>query len=289
MELGEWGMFSLIPGNYFLAVTKGKFMQGNRQQTALITGASGGIGYEFVKLFAQDGYNLVLVARNEQKLNQIADEFPRKFGINVTVIAKDLSLPTAPEEIFAQLQQASIKVDVLVNNAGFATYGLFNELDLTKELQMVQVNVVCLTHLTKLFLKDMVKQGYGKILNVASTAAFQPGPLMAVYYATKAYVLLFSEAIANELEGTGVSVTAVCPGPTESGFQQRAAMEDSKLVSGQKIMDAATVAKIGYRGLLDGKTVVVPGVKNKLLTETVRFTPRKLVTKLVRSMQESKQ
>lgn len=147
-------------------------MQGNRQQTALITGASGGIGYEFVKLFAQDGYHLVLVARNEQKLTQIADEFQRKFGINVTVIAKDLSLPTAPEEIFTQLQQASIKVDVLVNNAGFATYGLFHELDLTKELQMLQVNVVCLTHLTKLFLQDMVKQGYGKILNVAQLRLF---------------------------------------------------------------------------------------------------------------------
>ena len=177
---------------------------------------------------------------------------------------------------------------MLVNNAGFASYGLFNEIDLTSELQMMQVNVVCLTYLTKLFLKDMVKQGSGRILNLASTAAFQPGPLMAVYYATKAYVLSFSEAIANELEGTGVTVTALCPGPTESGFQQRAAMEDSKLVSGQKIMDAETVAKIGYRSLLEGKTVIIPGVKNKILAESVRFTPRKMVTKLVRSMQENK-
>ncbi|MBU7586033.1 MAG: SDR family oxidoreductase [Nostoc sp. TH1S01] len=263
-------------------------MQGDRKKTALITGASGGIGYEFVKLFAQDKYNLVLVARSEQKLYQMADELKSKFGIDVKVIAKDLANPSAPEEIFSELQQASIKVDILINNAGFASYGLFNETDLTAELQMLQVNVMCLTHLTKLFLKDMVKQGYGKILNLASTAAFQPGPLMAVYYASKAYVLSFSEAIANELEGTGVSVTALCPGPTESGFQKRAAMEDSKLVSGQKIMDAETVAKIGYEALFDNKTVVVPGLKNKLLTETVRFTPRKLVTKIVRSMQESK-
>ncbi|MBE9007915.1 SDR family oxidoreductase [Fortiea sp. LEGE XX443] len=263
-------------------------MQGNRKQTALITGASGGIGYEFVKLFAQDGYNLVLVARSEQKLNQIADELKRKFGIEVKVIAQDLANPAAPEEIFSELQQASIKIDVLINNAGFAIYGLFHETDLTAELQMLQVNVMCLTHLTKLFLEDMLKQGYGKILNLASTAAFQPGPLMAVYYASKAYVLSFSEAIANELEGTGVSVTALCPGPTESGFQKRAAMEDSKLVSGQKIMDAETVAKIGYDALFDNKPVVVPGLKNKLLTETVRFTPRRLVTKIVRSMQESK-
>jgi uncharacterized protein len=263
-------------------------MQSNRKQTALITGASGGIGYEFVKLFAQDKYNLVLVARNEQKLNQIANELKSEFGIDVKVIAKDLAIPAAPEEIFSQLQQASIKVDILINNAGFASYGLFNETDLTAELQMLQVNVMCLTHLTKLFLKDMVKQGYGKILNLASTAAFQPGPLMAVYFASKAYVLSFSEAIANELEGTGVSVTALCPGPTESNFQKRAAMEDSKLVSGQKIMDAETVAKIGYEALFDNKTVVVPGLKNKLLIESVRFTPRKLVTKIVRSMQDKK-
>ncbi len=262
--------------------------QGQRKQNALITGASSGIGYELAKLFAHDGYNLVLVARNEQKLNQIANEWKQKYCIAVKVIAKDLSMSTSPEEIFAQLQQEAIKVDVLVNNAGFASYGLFHETNVTDELQMMQVNVVCLTHLTKLFLKDMVKQGSGKILNVASTAAFQPGPLMAVYYATKAYVLSFSEAIANELEGTGVTVTALCPGPTESGFQQRAAMEDSKLVSGQKIMDAETVAKIGYRALLEGKTVVIPGLKNKLLAESVRFTPRKIVTKLVRTMQESK-
>ncbi|MEH1852909.1 MAG: SDR family oxidoreductase [Nostoc sp.] len=263
-------------------------MQGNRKQTALITGASGGIGYEFAKLFAQDGYNLVLVARSVDKLNKIADEFKKKFGIDVKVISKDLSNPSAPEEIFTELEQASIRVDVLINNAGFATYGLFHEIDLNAELQLLQVNVLCLTHLTKLFLKGMVKRGSGKILNVASTAAFQPGPLMAVYYASKAYVLSFSEAIANELEGTGVSVTALCPGPTESGFQQRAAMEDSKLVSGQKIMTAEAVAEIGYRGLFENKTVVVPGIKNKLLAESVRFTPRKLVTKMVRNMQESK-
>ena len=263
-------------------------MHSNRKQTVLITGASGGIGYEFAKLFAQDGCNLVLVARSVDKLNKIADEFKNKFGIDVKVITKDLSNPLASKEIFTELEQASVRVDVLVNNAGFGTYGLFHEIDLNAELELLQVNILCLTHLTKLFLKGMVKQGSGKILNVASTASFQPGPLMAVYYASKAYVLSFSEAIANELEGTGVSVTALCPGPTESGFQQRAAMENSKLVSGQKIMTAEAVAEIGYRGLLENKTVVVPGIKNKLLAESVRFTPRKLVTKLVRNMQESK-
>ncbi len=256
----------------------------NREKTALITGASNGIGYELAKLFANDRYNLVLVARTEEKLIQVAEELTKNSGVKVEIIVKDLSIPTAPAEIFTKVQQAGIKVDVLVNNAGFGTYGFFYETDIVTELQMLQLNVVSLTHLTKLFLKDMVKQGSGKILNVSSGAAFQPGPLMAVYFATKAYVLSFSEAIANELEGTGVTVTVVCPGTTASGFQQRAAMEESKLVTSQKVMDAETVAKISYRGLMANKTVVVPGVKNKLLAEAVRFTPRKMVVKIARGM-----
>ena len=261
--------------------------QGNGQKTALITGASGGIGYELAKLFARDRYNLVLVARSEKKLGEIAQDFTATFGISVTILSKDLAIPTAPEEIFTELQQKSITVEVLVNNAGFATYGLFAETDLNTELQMMQVNMVALTHLTKFFLKDMVKQGEGKILNIASMAAFEPGPLMAVYYATKAYVLSFSEAIANELEGSGVTVTVLCPGPTESGFQKRADMEKSKLFSGQQIMDTQSVAEIGYRGLMENKTLVIAGVKNQFLAQLVRFMPRKLVTKLVRKMQEA--
>lgn len=230
----------------------------------------------------------MLVDKNEQKLTEIINQFPQKFGIFVKIFAKDLSIPTSPQEIFTELQQASIKIDVLVNNAGFGTYGAFNETDLTLELKMLQVNMVSLTHLTKLFLKDMVAQNYGKILNVASAAAFQPGPLMAVYFATKAYVLSFSEAIANELEGTGVSVTVLCPGPTASQFQQTAAMEDSKIASVKRMMDTETVARIGYQGLMTNKTVVVPGIRNKILTESVRFTPRNLVIKVVRSMHELK-
>lgn len=258
----------------------------NSSKTALITGASSGIGYELAKIFANRGYDLVLIARNKQKLSRVADEFQEKFGTLARIIVEDLSIPNAPTKIFQQLQQDAIAIDVLVNNAGFAAYGFFWETDLDAELQMMQVNMVALTHLTKLFLKEMVARGQGKILNIASTAAFQPGPLMAVYYATKAYVLSFSEALANELQGTGVTVTALCPGPTESGFQARANMERSKLVSGKRIMDAKTVAEIGYRGLMNNQTVVVPGLKNKLLTLSVRFTPRNLVTKIVRSMQE---
>ena len=262
--------------------------QAQIKQTALITGAASGIGYELACLFASDGYNLVLVDRLEQNLLQIADKFLNKYGISIKTITKDLAKSTAPEEILAELQLESIHVDILVNNAGFGNYGLFSETDLPTELEMLQVNMVCLTHLTKLFLRYMVKEGYGKILNVSSAAAFQPGPLMAVYFATKAYILSFSEAIANELEGTGVSVTVLCPGATKTAFHQQTGIAGVVAVKDNKMMDAATVAKIGYSGLMENKTVVIPGLKNRLLAESVRFTPRKLVTKIVRSMQEVK-
>lgn len=252
-------------------------------KTALITGASSGIGYELTKWFARDGYNLVLVARNHKQLMQIADELEAKYGISVKVIAKDLSVASAPEEIFTELNQESIGIDALVNNAGFATYGLFSEIDLEADLQMMQVNMVTLTHLTKLFLPGMLQKRMGKILNVASTAAFQAGPLMATYYASKAYVLSFSEALADELQGTGVNVTALCPGATKSGFQKRANMEDSKLFTGQ-ILDVQTVARVGYRGLMANKTVVIPGLRNKILVQSVRFFPRKLVRRVARNM-----
>lgn len=256
------------------------------RQTALITGASSGIGYELAKIFARDRYNLVLVARRSDLLVSLGEELQTKFDITVHVLIQDLALPEAPAQIFAELQQSGINIDVLVNNAGFGAYGSFAEIDLTTELQMIQVNMVALTHLTKLLLGNMMRRQRGKILNVASTAAFQPGPLMAVYYATKAYVLSFSEALANELQGSGVTVTVLCPGPTTSGFQQQAAMEESKLVYGKKMMDAATVAEIGYRGLMRHQTVVIPGLKNALLAFGVKFLPRAIVTQLVRQMQE---
>jgi short-subunit dehydrogenase len=257
------------------------------QKTALITGAASGIGYELARIFAHDKYNLVLVDRNQLKLTEITDDFQEKFDIYVKIISKDLSKSNSPEEIFTELQQEGIQVDVLVNNVGFGTYGLFNETNLNDELEMLQVNLVCLTHLTKLFLKNMVKQGDGKILNVASSAAFQPGPLMAVYFATKAYVLSFSEALANELQGTGVTVTVMCPGTTQSAFHERTGMADSELIKKKNMMDAETVARIGYHALMKGKTIVIPGILNKILAKIVRFIPRSLVTKIVRKMQEN--
>ncbi|NWJ44416.1 MAG: SDR family oxidoreductase [Chloroflexi bacterium] len=258
----------------------------NQSKTALITGASSGFGVEFAGFFAKDGHDLVLVARNESVMLQQAAALSAKYGVKVKVLPKDLSRPEAPQEIFDQLHADNITVDILVNNAGYATYGNFVELNLNGELDMMQVNMQALTHLTRLFLPGMVARRFGKILNIASTAAFQPGPLMAVYYATKAFVLSFSEALYNELSGTGVTVTVLCPGPSQTGFQKRAAMEKSKLVSGKKIMDATTVARIGYDALNKGKMTVIPGFRNTFMIQIVRFTPRKMVLGIVRNMQE---
>ena len=261
-----------------------KQAQAYRGQTALITGASSGFGAEFAKLFARDGYNLVLVARSEGALNSLADQLRAKYGVRVRVLPKDLALPAAPDEIFATLCDEAIPVDVLVNNAGFATYGPFTEIPLQAEMDMLKVNMLALTHLSKLFLPGMLSRRRGKILNVASTAAFQPGPLMAAYYATKAYVLFLSEAIAEEVHDSGVTVTALCPGPARTGFQRRAQMEDSRLVSGT-IMDARTVAVAGYRAMQQGRTVFIPGLRNRLFTLAPRVSPRWLVARVVKNMQ----
>jgi uncharacterized protein len=254
-------------------------------KTALITGASGGIGYELALLFAQDGFDCILVARSQDKLRELAARLESEYRIKTLVIARDLSRPSAVDEIYEEVSAASMHVDMLVNNAGFPVFGLFVETDLRMELEMLQVNVIALTALTKLFLRGMVERRSGRILNLASTAAFEPGPLMAVYYASKAYVLSFSEALANELRGTGVTITTLCPGPTRTGFQQRGAMEDSRLVQGQ-IADARSVALAGYRGLMAGKTIVIPGFTNKLVPWIVRVSPRGMLTQVVRRMQD---
>jgi len=253
--------------------------------TALITGASGGIGYELALLFARNGYDCILVARSQDKLNELAARLESESRVKTIVIGRDLSRPSAVDEIYEEVTAASMPVDVLVNNAGIPVFGPFIETDLQTELEMLQVNVVALTALTKLFLRGMVERRAGRILNLASTAAFLPGPLMAVYYASKAYVLSFSQALANELRGTGVTVTALCPGPTRTGFQKRGVMEDSRLVQGE-IADAASVALAGYRGLMAGKTIVIPGLSNKLIPWVVRLSPRGVVTRVVRRMQE---
>jgi uncharacterized protein len=261
--------------------------KGNLQgRTALITGASSGFGLEFARLFARDGYNLVLVARSEGKLNDLAATLRQRHGIRVTVLPKDLTESAAAAEIGAELDQQGIQVDALVNNAGFATYGPFAEITPDADMDLVRVNILALTALTKRFLPGMVARRRGQILNVASTAAFQPGPLMAAYYASKAYVLFLSEGIAEEVRGTGVTITALCPGPSRTGFQDRAAMQESKLVNGRSIMDAATVARIGYQAMQKGQTVVIPGLMNRLMAQAPRFTPRAMTARIVKGMQE---
>lgn len=250
-----------------------------KNKTALVTGASSGIGEAFARLLAKEGYNLVLVARGEEKLNQIKSELGEKHGIQIYVIAKDLSVFTAPQEILAELQTKNIEIDLLVNNAGFAEYGKFYELDLQKQINSINLNVVCLTALTHLFLPQMTAKKHGHILNVASTAAFQAGPLMAVYYATKAYVLSFSEGLNSELQGTGVNVTALCPGPTKTEFfKKQPGFAFSRLFQSSSFMSAERVAQIGYNALITNKPVVIAGLRNKILAFGTRLLPRSLVT-----------
>jgi hypothetical protein len=249
----------------------------------LITGASSGIGLEFSKVFAKHGHNLVLVARSQETLITLKDHIEKSFGVDVKIIIKDLADPYSPKEIYDDVHKSGIKVNILVNNAGFGTYGKFVEQDLIVEHEMIQVNVDALTQLTKLFLKDMLEEKHGKILNVASTAAFQPGPFMAVYYATKAYVLSFSEALAEELRGTGITVTTLCPGPTKTNFQKEAKIDGGKLF-GKNIPTGKELAEYGYEAMVQGKRVTVYGFRNKVLAQASRFAPRKIITRMVRKI-----
>lgn len=257
----------------------------HRGRTALVTGASGGIGEELAKVFASHGFDLVLVARTEEKLMTLGEELSAQHGIRATAITADLSRPESPAELVADLAARDITVDVLVNNAGFAAYGKFQEIDLDEQLRMIRVNIAALTELTHRLLPGMLARRRGKILNLASTAAFLPGPLMTTYYATKAYVLSFSEALNSELAGTGVTVTALCPGPTSTGFQSRAQMEESRLVRGREIMDSGTVAQAAYAGLMRGRPVIVPGASNWLTTIMPRFLPRRIMPGIVKRAQ----
>lgn len=249
---------------------------GHTKRTALITGASRGIGYELARFFAADGYDLVLLSSDEARIAEAKRRIEKEYPVVIKTIVKDLSLPEGPKEVFDELQKGAIGVDVLVNNAGIATYGFFFKTDFETERKMLQLNIGALTHLTKLFLPEMLARGEGKILNISSTAAFKPGPLMAVYYATKAYVLSFSEALAEELNGTGVSVTALCPGSTSLPGVTKDGKE-----AAEKRMDARTVAFIGYKGLMQGKRVVVPGFGARLLARFSSVTPREVADRII--------
>ena len=254
--------------------------------TALITGASSGIGLEFAKVFAANKTNLVLVARSEDKLNQLATQLRSDFGITVKVIVADLSQMEQVFQVYNTCKTANIQINYLVNNAGFGSYGFFVESDWKKTEEMIDLNIKSLTLLSRLFGADMVANKAGKILNVASTAAFQPGPTMAVYFATKSYVLFLSEAMSNELKGTGVTVTCLCPGATESGFMVAAAMDDSALFKNRKLPTSAAVALFGYKAMMKGKMTVIHGIMNYLIANSIRLAPRSWVLPMVRKIQE---
>jgi short-subunit dehydrogenase len=255
------------------------------REAAVITGASGGIGLELARLFARDGTDVVLVARSGARLRAIAAELSSQYPIRATAVALDVSREDAGEALMRRLQRARIAPLFLVNNAGFGLYGRFVETEWEREAEMIALNVTALTRLTKVFLQAMVAQGRGRIMNVASTAAFQPGPMMAVYYATKAYVLSFTEAVASEVASSGVTVTALCPGPTHSGFQQAADLGGSRVFEGRvmgRIMEADEVARLGYEGMMRGEAVVVTGLRNQVLAQAARMLPRPLVTRVSR-------
>jgi len=255
-------------------------------QTVLITGASGGIGYELAKLFARDHHNLILVARSRDKLAQVATEL-QAHGVTVKTLAVDLATPQASKFLFDQLQREGISVDILINNAGFGALGEFAQMPEEQILGQIQLNVAALTELTRLFLPPMIARRTGRIMNVASTAGFQPGPLMAVYYATKAYVISFSEAVGNELKHTGVTVTCFCPGATHTGFAKRAGNDKSRVFQTFGAMGAAKVALHGYRAVMEGRTLAISGFHNWLVAESTRFAPRKMVTAISRWVTET--
>jgi len=257
---------------------------GMATHTALVTGASTGIGYAVCELLAADGYDLLLTARNEDRLRDAADRLRGTYDARVTTYAADLAAPGAAADLHARVLGDGHAVDVLVNNAGFGAYGPFHEADAQRQVEMLQLNVVALTQLTRLVMPDMLRQGQGRVMNVASTAAFQPGPLMSAYYASKAYVLSFSSGIAHEARGTGVTVTCLCPGPTTSGFQSRGNIAASTIMQG-KLLDAATVARVGYRAMHRGRPLVIVGRWNAFLAFLPRLTSRWFAAAVVAHLQ----
>ena len=249
--------------------------------TALVTGASAGLGAEFAKLCAAGGYDVVLVARTASRLDQLAADLVKTFGVDARPLPADLADPAAPAAIFAQL--AGKPVDILINNAGFGVRGPYAETDWARDSGLMQVNMAALAHLTKLFLPEMIRRRTGRILNIASTAAFVPGPFMALYYASKAFVLSFSEALANEVQGAGVTVTVLCPGPTRTEFAQAAGIADSDLFHGPT-MGAAEVARIGYDAMMAGKSSVIAGARNRWMIRGTRLVARSFAAAQTRKL-----
>ena len=255
---------------------------------ALITGASTGIGRELAYIAAENGYDVALVARRAETLGPVAADVERKTSRKAHIFPVDLSVPNAARQLIADVAQAGLTIDVLINNAGFGLVGKFWELPDDEQMQMVQLNIGALTQLTRLYLPDMIERRTGYILNVASTAAFQAGPLMAVYYASKSYVVSFSEAIHNEAKEFGVKVCCLCPGPTLTEFDKRAGMTNTKLFEGGHVMSAVEVARIGWNAMKEAKPLVVAGRLNATMAFLTRFAPRQMAASMARAMQEKK-
>jgi short-subunit dehydrogenase len=254
--------------------------------TALITGASSGIGSEIAKCFASDGDDVILLARSQDKLQSLADEIKAAHGVETSVMVADLSQPAAAESVLDELRSRDLVVDHLVNNAGFGDLGDFHRLDAQRQHDMMMVNVVALTMLTRLLIPEMVLRQGGGVLNVGSIAGYQAGPRMAVYYATKAYVMSFTEAIREEYLGSPLHVTLLAPGPTETGFGEDSGMDNLSMFSGG-VMPAAEVARAGYDGYRQNKDVVVPGWKNRLMVTSTAFLPRIATRKMVGKLQQA--
>lgn len=257
----------------------------NNNKYALITGGSSGIGFELAKLFAKDGYNLILVARGREDLVKAAHELTQKYNVRVLPMSKDLFEPSAPFEVYDELRQEGIMIDVLVNDAGQGQYGEFVSTDLNRELKIIQLNIISLVVLTKLFVKEMVARREGKILNLASIAGKVPGPLQSVYHGTKAFVHSFTESIRNELKDTGVTVTSLLPGATDTDFFNKAQMNESKIVQEGDLADPADVAADGYKALMNNDDMVISGMKNKAQVLLSNITPDEMVAEKMHKQQ----
>ena len=260
--------------------------RGESRLIAIITGASSGIGRDFAEMFARDNYDLILVARRREALESISRTLSERYGISCDPFVADLAKRLERERLAVRLRSVDQNIGALVNNAGIGTHGYFRETDIERELEIVEVNIAALTHLTKLVLPGMLARRTGRIVNISSVAAFQPGPLMSVYYASKAYVQSFSEALSEEMVGTGVTVTAVCPGPTESEFQSSSGLHPDAPTVGSALMTSREVVELAYDGVTQGKRVVVTGLRNKMVVFANRVLSRKRMTRLVRRLQE---
>ncbi|QXP79740.1 MULTISPECIES: SDR family NAD(P)-dependent oxidoreductase [Winogradskyella] len=254
------------------------------KKTALVTGAASGLGFELALLLAKDNYNLILIDIDSKRLDQARDIILETYAVEITLLLKDLSSLNIAKDIYDNIK--STPIDVVINNAGFGVFGTFCESDWERDSQMLHLHVLTSTHLLKLILPNMVKRGSGKVLNLSSLAAFQPGPLMALYYASKGYILSFSEAISNELKGTGVTVTALCPGPTKTAFQSTVSDDATEGKIAFNMASAKEVAAYGYDAMNKGKVVAIPGTLNKFLSVLPRFLTRNRTTKIVRKIQD---